>query len=69
LDESDPDYTEFFRRFLQFDTRSNQSNNQMFNNFISITAGRKNCQNAPIDELLMAEHVRGAIKRIQDANQ
>ena len=40
----------------------------MFNNFISITAGRKNNQNCPIDELLMAEHVRGAIKRIQDAN-
>lgn len=67
LDESDPDYVEFFHNYLQIDSKGTQSNNQMFNNFITITAGRRVNQDIPEDDLLMAEHVRGAIKKVQNA--
>ena len=39
IEDSDPAFKEFFSRFLELDSTGTQSNNQMFNNFISTTSG------------------------------
>jgi hypothetical protein len=38
IEESDPAFKEFFIRFLQIDDKNEQSNSQMFNQFLSITS-------------------------------
>jgi len=64
LEESDPEYKEFFYRYLQIDANGAQSNNQMFNNFITITTTKKNDGSIPEDEIIMTEHVKTSIKLV-----
>ena len=64
LEDSDPEYKEFFFRFLQVENGT-QSNNQMFNNFITITTSKVQ-DDMLEEEIIMTDHIRTAIKRVQE---